>query len=230
MRSIVGIGLVILLAFGAWSASKSLSFQTFGEIVTHAETDRRIVALTFDDGPSRRFTADVLGLLAQKEATATFFLTGHEASKNRDLVQDIVAGGHELGNHSFSHERMILKSPAWVRAELAQTDAVLRSGGYTGPIAFRPPYGQKFIVLPWVLAAENRPSIMWDVTPKSEDMDPQEMANDIVAQAQPGSIVLMHVMYGSRETSRAALPFVIDGLRDRGFTLVTLDALLADDG
>jgi len=218
-------GLIALVSL--WPLSKAQGFQVFGDVIARVETKQPFVALTLDDGPSRRYTAEVLDILAEKDVTATFFLTGQEAAANPDLVAAIVSAGHELGNHSFTHARMIAKSPSWVRSELERTDAALRATGYDGPISFRPPYGQKLFILPWVLATDERPSIMWDVTSDAEDGDPQALADDIIAQTQAGSIILMHVMYQSRTTSRAALALVIDGLRDKGFVFVSLEELLA---
>lgn len=219
--------LSLALLAGLWPLSKARAFQFFGEIIARAEITQPLIALTFDDGPSRQYTAEVLGILAEEEVVTTFFLTGHEAAANPDLTKAIVSAGHAVGNHSFSHARMILKFPSWVRDELDRTDAQLRAAGDEGPILFRPPYGQKLFTLPWVLAAQDRASIMWDVNVEGEDEDPKVMADQIIAETQPGSIILMHVMYQSRETSRAALPLVIDGLREKGFTFVSLQDLLA---
>lgn len=218
---------LLLILISLWPLSKAREFQIFGDVIARIATTERVVALTLDDGPSRRYTADVLTILADRNVRATFFLTGQEATKNPDLLTAIVAEGHEVGNHSFSHSRMIARSPSWVRREIDRTDAAFRAVGYDGPISFRPPYGQKLFSLPWVLAADDRPTIMWDVMSGPEDMTPQAMADDIIAQTENGSIILMHVMYQSRATSRAALPLVIDGLRERGFVFVTLADLLA---
>ena len=122
------IALILLVGLGSlWSISKSTTFQFFGEAIASVETNEPIVALTFDDGPSRKHTQTVLDILASHDATATFFLTGHEAEQNPELVTAIIEAGHGLGNHSYSHKRMILRSPANLRAELDQTDAILRA-------------------------------------------------------------------------------------------------------
>ncbi len=230
IRSLLLAACVIAGLIALWQLSKSQTYQVFGEAIARGEVDAPIIALTFDDGPSRKHTAAVLDLLAAKDVAATFFLTGHEAKANHDLTRQIAENGHELGNHSFNHDRLILKSTTRIREELAQTDAVFRDAGYTGPIPFRPPYGQKLLVLPWVLSEQDRPSIMWDVEAGPEDQTSQAMADDVIAKARSGSIVLMHVMYDSRGTSRDALPMIIDGLRERSFRFVTATELLAAQG
>ena len=225
MRYVIGACLVAGLV-ALWPLSKARTFQMFGHVVTHVDTDKAVVALTLDDGPSRKHTAKVLDILAAKDAKATFFLTGHEALQNPDLTRQIVAAGHGIGNHSFSHDRLILKSPARIRTELADTDKAIRDAGYADAIPFRPPYGQKLFVLPWVLSEQDRPSIMWDTALADESLPPEPLAAHIIAEAKPGSIIVLHVMYDSRENERAALGLIIDGLRDRGFEFVTVNALL----
>ena len=227
MRYVVLTFLIALSLGSLWPISKAQSFQFFGQAIPRSQTAQPLVALTFDDGPSRRHTSTILGILEQKNATATFFLTGHEVLNNPNQAQAIVAQGHELGNHSFSHDRLIFKSPARIKQELRDTDTALRDTGYAGPIPFRPPYGQKLFVLPWLLASDERASVMWDVGIDNEDISPDALAQLIVQSAEPGSIILMHVMYNSRQTSRLALPLVIDGLRDKGLSLVTVSELLS---
>lgn len=219
---VVLVGLALL-----WPISKSTTFQFFGEAIDRVETDQRVVALTFDDGPSRKHTQTVLDILASYNATATFFLTGHEAEQRPELVAAIFEAGHSLGNHSYSHERMILRSPSSLRAELDRTDAILRGSGYEGDIPFRPPYFQKLFSLPWVLRDQDRPSIMADVTPNDQGVLAEDFAAEVLETVQPGSIIVMHVMYDSRASEREALPLVLDGLRAKGFELVTVNELLS---
>lgn len=225
-RFLIGVGLVAAL-LSLWPISKSTRFQFFGEAIARVETDMPAVALTLDDGPSRKHTAAVLELLEQKDAIATFFLTGRESAANPDMVRQIIAAGHALGNHSYNHDRLILKWPSTIGDDLARTDAVLREAGYDASLPFRPPYGQKLFALPWVLRSDNRPSIMWDVAPEPDAQSARELAEAVVTQARPGSIILLHVMYDSRAMSREALPLITDGLRERGFSLMTVDDLLA---
>lgn len=174
--------------------SKSDTYQMFGTLTSRVDTDQPFVALTLDDGPSPRFTAEVLDILAAQDATVTFFLTGHEVERRPDLARDIIAAGHEVGNHSYSHNRLVLKPAFIIRRELSRTDTLLREAGFSEPLQFRAPYGHKLFVLPWVLSRQNRANIMWDVKPGPETMTPEAMARDIVEAAQPGPIILMHVM------------------------------------
>lgn len=209
--------------------SKSRTTQLFGGIIARVETARPMVALTFDDGPSVRFTPDVLAILRERGVKATFFLTGQETEENLPQARMIVSEGHQLGNHSYTHANMMLMGPARIGQEIERTDAAIRTAGYEGEIMFRPPYGKKLLTLPWYLSRHDRKTIMWDVEPESfPDVakDAAVFAKHVIEQTRNGSIIIMHVMYRSREVSRQALPLIIDGLRQRGFEFVTVSQLL----
>ena len=152
MRKIVypaiTLGLFLVLAVSLWKAGNSRTFQFFGEIVPRVETSQKIVALTFDDGPTAKFTDEILQVLKEQDVRATFFLIGGELEKHADEGKKIVAAGHEIGNHSYSHVRMILVTPSFVKEEIEKTDELIRSIGYQKPTHLRPPYGKKLFALP----------------------------------------------------------------------------------
>ncbi|KUM51891.1 polysaccharide deacetylase family protein [Rheinheimera sp. EpRS3] len=232
MMKKVLITAVVLLAtlYGIWQLSSARSFQLFGGLIHRVNTNEKVIALTFDDGPSKRYTDQVLAILAAEQVTATFFVTGKETKQNLFQARQLLAAGHQLGNHSYSHPRMLLMSPAAVASEIEQTDAAIRSAGYQGDILFRPPYGKKLLVLPWYLAEHNRLTIMWDLEPETDPKlasGAQAMAAYVINNAKPGSIVLLHVMYQSRQASREALPVIIEGLKQKGYRFVTVSELLA---
>ncbi len=224
--------LLVLGATGLFHLSRSVGFQLFGDLIAHGARNAPHIALTLDDGPTPAFTQDVLDILADRGVTATFFLTGEASERRPDLVRLIAEAGHEIGNHSYSHSRMVLKSPQFVRDELARTDRVLRSAGYDGALHFRPPYGKKLFVLPWVLSRQDRLSITWDVDGDGDPAlqnDPQAIADHVIENTQNGSIILLHVMFRSRGASRDALPLIIDGLRAKGVQFVTISDLIEPD-
>lgn len=209
--------------------SKSRTTQLFGGIIARFETTRPVVALTFDDGPSARFTPDVLRILKERGIKATFFLTGKETEENLSQARLIVNDGHQVGNHSYTHSNMMFMGPARIRDEIERTDVAIRAAGYEGEIMFRPPYGKKLLTLPWYLSQHDRKTIMWDIEPESfPDVaeDTAAFAKHVIEQTRNGSIIIMHVMYRSREVSRQALPLIIDGLHQRGFEFVTVSQLL----
>ncbi|MBN2414580.1 polysaccharide deacetylase family protein [bacterium] len=222
---------VVLLGLAAllWPYHKSRNHQLFGKIVAFVQTADSLIALTFDDGPSRAYTDTVLALLRQGDVEATFFVTGQEADEHSDLAAMIVQAGHELGNHSYSHSRLILKSPSRIREEIERTDRAIRNAGQTGPILFRPPFGKKLFILPWILARTGRTTVMWSIEPESRPGiagSASELTARILEEAKPGAIILLHVMYPGGAASRKALPRVIAGLRARGYRFVTVSSLL----
>ncbi|MBU0912899.1 MAG: polysaccharide deacetylase family protein [Gammaproteobacteria bacterium] len=222
--------LVAVLFFAIWKLSSSVQFQLFGELVHKVDTEQKLVALTFDDGPTPHYTADILQLLELYQVKATFFVTGAETQRYMTQAKQIVAAGHQLGNHSWSHPRMVFMSLDDIGREIEGTDQQIRAAGFEGEILFRPPYGKKLVLLPWYLANTNRTSIMWDIAPETFDEDsedPQTMATEVLEQVEPGSIVLLHLMYKNREASRAALPLILKGLKEKGYRMVTLSELLA---
>jgi peptidoglycan/xylan/chitin deacetylase (PgdA/CDA1 family) len=219
---------VLATAYTLLRVADSRTFQFFGTLVNRVDTTEKVVALTFDDGPDPAGTHAILDTLKSRQVPATFFLIGREIAAHPDLAHDIAAAGHELGNHSFSHDRMIGVTPAWVADEVEATDALIRTSGYTGDILFRPPNGKKLLALPHYLAAHGRTTITWDVEPDSEGTpDATTVRDTTLAQARPGSIILLHAMYASREQTRQAIGPIVDGLKQRGFRFVTVSQLLA---
>jgi peptidoglycan-N-acetylglucosamine deacetylase len=220
---------LLLLAYGLFQVSRSRSFQLFGDIVARVDTPEKVVALTFDDGPTPQFTEEILELLEDEGTSATFFLTGREITQNPEQAQRIVRSGHEVGNHSWSHQRMVLKSPAFVEEEITRTDQAIAAAGYTSATVFRPPYGKKLFTLPWYLGRTGRTSVTWDVEPESfPDIaaSPEKIAAHVLEKVRPGSIILLHVMYDKERKSQRAARLVIDGLRSRGYRFITVSELL----
>jgi peptidoglycan-N-acetylglucosamine deacetylase len=219
------VGLVAL-----WHVSRSRTFQFFGQLVPRVDTSQKAVALTFDDGPTPEATGKILSALEEGQVRATFFVTGAELAKNMDEGRRIVAAGHELGNHSYSHERMVLVTPSFVRREVERTDELIREAGYRGEIYFRPPYGKKLFALPYFLSRTGRKSITWDVEPDSYPevaADSDKIAEHVLSRARPGSIIILHVMYGNRGESLKAVKKIIEGLKAQGYSFKTVTELMA---
>ncbi len=211
-----------------WQIISSPNFVLAGDIVTHVDTGKKIIALTFDDGPLPGTTEATLNILAKEHAKATFFVIGKEAQRHPAQLQKIIAAGHEVGNHSYSHRMMAFLPPSDVAREVENTDALLRRAGYSGEIPFRAPYHLKFVFLPYYLAAHERPLISRDVIPlEGKEYSAQSIASEVLASARPGSIVLMHTMYKHTASSRQALPRIIDALKQDGYEFVTVSELLA---
>jgi chitin deacetylase len=229
MKRVLLILALLLAALAATFAySKSRTHQLFGTLVARVETERKVVALTFDDGPTAYAADEILAALGPTKAT--FFLTGFGMVADPAVAPRLVAAGHEIGNHTFHHDRMILKSPAYIAEEIESTDRLIRAAGWKGPILFRAPFGKKLVALPWYLSRHNRTHVTWDVAPDSDrqvDLHTDRIVASVLAQTRPGSIILLHPWYHGREATRAAIAPIIAGLRARGYELVTVSDLLA---
>lgn len=207
--------------------TRSPDWQWCGELVSRVETTERVVALTFDDGPSEVGLNAVLPVLERRGIKATFFLIGQALERNPALGARLVREGHEIGNHTYRHKQMIFMSLASIADEVERTDAVIRRIGFRGPIFFRPPGGRKLLGLPWYLASTRRTTIMWDVEPESYVRAASDLVRYTRDHVRPGSIIILHPMTKPGGETRAALPAIIDGLLSDGYRFVTVSELLA---
>jgi peptidoglycan/xylan/chitin deacetylase (PgdA/CDA1 family) len=230
----IGAGAAVLVLvgglYGLWWLVDARTYQLAGELVWRVETQEPVVALTFDDGPEPVRVEPLLALLRDQDVKATFFVIGESLAASPDSGRRLVQAGHQLGNHSYTHERMVFRSSDFYAREIEDTDAQIRAAGFQGPIVFRPPFTKKLLGLPLYLARTNRTSVTWDIEPDSDVAtagSAEKMTAAVLASARPGSIVLFHPWYDSRgETMRAIGP-IVSGLRERGFRLVTVNELLA---
>lgn len=219
--------LIPLVLFGLFEVSKSRTFQFFGTIVPRVETGTKKIALTFDDGPAPRKTDEILRILSEENVRGTFFLTGAAIAENPGELEKIIRAGHEVGNHSYNHKRMAFSSPGVVASEIEKTDELLRQGGWSGPIHFRPPYCSKLFTLPYYLSSRNRLTITWDVEPETFVSGTDEIVRHTIEKTRDGSIILLHIMTDQRADSMAAVKPIIRALRERGFEFVTIAELLS---
>lgn len=229
-RWLVLIGLILVMA-GLFGLSKMRNFQVMGRLVHRVPTEKKRVALTFDDGPDPRNTPQLLDVLDAHGAKATFFAVGIQLSKHPALARSILARGHELANHSFSHPRMVFRTPSFIREEIDRTDALIRSAGAQGPILFRAPYGKKLFVLPWILSQSGRTNVLFDVVPKPGDYTrppPKKIVESVMAQLKPGSIVVLHDGGGPRAQTVEAVRRLLPMLKARGYSMVTASALMRE--
>lgn len=177
------------------------------------------MAVTLDDGPSS-LTPTFLDALRDNHSAATFFMLGQNAQRHPDTVARVAAEGHEVGNHTWDHPYLTKLTDAQVRAQLGDTRALLqRLSGQSVPF-FRPPGGY---VDDHVIALAGQSAIMWSVDTRDwAGPAAGDLARYAIDTPQQGSILLMHDI---QPVSESVFAQVIEGLRDRGFQLVTVDAL-----
>ncbi|WP_243521587.1 polysaccharide deacetylase family protein [Bacillus pseudomycoides] len=215
---------LFLLLFGAYKLMNSRTYQLFGELTNRVETNQKVVALTFDDGPTKN-AEKILPLLNKYNAKATFFVIGTELEKNLKLGRAIVKSGHQLGNHTYSHNRMIFKTPSFIKEEIEKTNTFIRATGYTDQIDFRPPNGKKLIGLPYYLNKHHIETITWDLEPDTYYSAPSDKINYVNKNVTPGSIILLHSMYDDSGNALQTIEGILDSLSKQGYQFVTVNEL-----
>jgi peptidoglycan-N-acetylglucosamine deacetylase len=186
---------------------------------THGPRRRKLVALTFDDGPGQ-YTLPIMRTLDRHRAKATFFQLGQEIRGRESILRKLLAGGHELGNHSLHHESY--PDSATMRAT---SELIERATGFW-PCTFRPPGGAYNA---GTIAAARRLGMsvaLWDRDTNDWRLPGSGSIERTAISASSGSVVLMHDGGGPRGQTLAALPRIIKTLRGRGYRLVTLTRLL----
>lgn len=195
--------------------------------VSRGKASRQEIALTFDAGAGSAPTSKILAVLAKYNVRVTVFLTGRWVEENPELVRQIIADGHELGNHSYSHPDFTKLTEAEIKGELEKTEAIVqRLTGRTTIPFFRPPFGSYDARVREIVAKEGYHTIYWtlDSTDWREEATRSTVRDRILNYAASGSIVVSHL--GSQVTAEA-LEEVIVGLRGKGFRLVTLSQILS---
>ena len=213
-----------LLLFGTYKLMNSRTFQLFDGLTNQVETNQKVVALTFDDGPTNNVD-QILPLLDQYHAKATFFLIGNEIKNNLEDAQKIVDAGHQVGNHTYSHKRMIFKTPSFYREEIEKTDQLIRDAGFKGEIDVRPPNGKKLVGLPYYLKKHDRDTITWNLEPDSFYTTASDKVKYVKDQIKPGSIILIHPMYDKTGEELKTIEGILKSLSDDGYTFVTVNDL-----
>jgi cellulose synthase/poly-beta-1,6-N-acetylglucosamine synthase-like glycosyltransferase/spore germination protein YaaH len=221
-------GLVTLEAFTAYPSSYV--------ITRWGGTDPHRIAITFDDGPDATWTPQVLKVLQQYRVPATFFVIGSAANLNPGLLQQIVAQGNEVGNHTFSHPDISAISDAQIKLELNATERLFESILGRRSVLFRPPYSED--VEP-ATPDQARPLTLTGELgyyTVSMHIDPRDYlapgVNTIVQRvldqvdAEQGNVILLHDGGGDRSQTVAALPLIIQQLQARGYQFVTVSNLL----
>ncbi|HET7121099.1 MAG TPA: polysaccharide deacetylase family protein [Solirubrobacterales bacterium] len=189
-------------------------------LVTNGPRDRKVVALTFDDGPSE-YTPEFLRVLREKGVPGTFFEVGQEMPGREDVMRQILAEGDEIGDHTMNH----VEFPG--SSQIAGAAARIKAYTHFQPCLFRPPGGGVDSGVISTAGSLGMRTINWDVDPRDWSLPGTgAIYSNIVGHAEPGSIILMHDGGGPRSETLAALPQVIDTLRARGYGFATVSELL----
>lgn len=197
--------------------------------VNRADTEVKVVAITYDDGPSPPYTNQLLDILDRYQVKATFFEIGRNIEKYPEIVKMIVARGDELANHSYSHKDMMFKPRELLLSEIEKTDKLLQEVGVKqDSISFRPPWGRRFVVLSYLLSQMHKKLIMWDVDSQDYEkrLTAEDIANRVIENVRSGSIVVMHDGGGDRSKTVAATEMIVKDLQSKGYEFKTVSELL----
>lgn len=187
----------------------------------------KVVALTFDDGPTPPFTAQAVKILKDAQATATFFMLGRQVAIYPKPAKKVWKAGFQIASHSFSHSRLDRALEPDLIRELDDTRNLLFPITGVEPNWFRPPYGAESPVLRVVAEAKGYRVVRWSVDTRDwEAANPDDIVHQVMSAVFPGAIVLMHDGGGNRTNTVIALPKMIQALREQGYSFVTLDQLV----
>ncbi|NLN40388.1 MAG: polysaccharide deacetylase family protein [Clostridiales bacterium] len=201
-------------------------------IMKHQIHDKRI-ALTFDDGPDAKTTIKILDILKQYNIPATFFVLGENVKSYPAVVKRMIAEGHQVANHSWSHLRPTDLSLEDFIAEIEPAEKILQNyNSSSEPLYYRPPYG---LVTPTQIEAMKEKGykiISWSIDSLdwTEETEPEKIRDKVISSAHPGAIVLMHCAGGNnnRIDTAIALPDIIESLKRQGYEFATVHDLIND--
>lgn len=206
----------------AWGSNAlSVYNQQKHEAMLNEYKDKKLVALTFDDGPHQVLTPRLLSILKEKDVKATFFMLGSRVVRDMETTKRVADAGHSIGSHAFTHLNLVNMSASQAIEELNQTQEAIKQATGKTPTLMRPPYGAYNDV---VVDHANAAIIMWSVDPMDwKYRDSAIVKKNVLDSVKDGSIVLLHDIHA---TSVDAVTEIIDSLHEQGYTLVTVDTLL----
>ncbi|OAI48137.1 hypothetical protein AYO45_05305 [Gammaproteobacteria bacterium SCGC AG-212-F23] len=197
----------------------SLLIFTFPLTVFAVQTlpDKGTVTLTFDDGPSPKYTPQILAILKKYNIKATFFVVGASAKKYPELVREIIAEGHAVGNHSWSHPMLTRLSNTQLQHEVVDTQNAVEKAIGKKPVCLRPPYGMANPhVKDYIRSQGIAPVAMGFNSFDYERRGTEKMVDWVLKNVHAGQVILMHDGYDKREQTVEALPRIIEGIQKKG--------------
>lgn len=198
-----------------------LSRRTLTEPVDPVQTTQRVVALTFDDGPTDEWTPQVLQILAAKGVKATFCEIGEYVARRPDLAAQVVAGGHQLCNHTLAHDEGLRGAPQeQLDAQITGGHRAFTDAGLPEPPYYRPPGGFLSDAITATVRANGEQQITWKVDTEDwrRDANVLTIIDHVLRQVDDGAIILLHDGGGAtRQATVDALPVIIDLLRAQGY-------------
>ncbi|SFA55484.1 polysaccharide deacetylase family sporulation protein PdaB [Anoxybacillus pushchinoensis] len=204
--------------------------RTNDDIVWSVPTNEKMVAITFDDGPDILYTPDILAILKQYDAKATFFVVGFRAEKYPDMIKRQMNEGHEIANHTYKHIDFRGKSKQTIEEEIKKGGDVLYHITGKRPTLFRPPLGYYNQRILNIAKEQGYTVVMWSKHQDTYDWQnpgTNRIVRRVIRHIQPGQIILFHDHgSGSRKQTVQALKEILPILKQKGYTFVTVSELL----
>jgi peptidoglycan/xylan/chitin deacetylase (PgdA/CDA1 family) len=184
----------------------------------------KMVAITFDDGPSRKLTPLYLDVLDKYGVHATFFLVGRHVQENPGLSAKIAGRGHELGCHAFNHRNLEQMDLDVAMQDIASAKQLIEQDSHTKVILFRPPGGHLNQPLINMINGMGMKIVLWSIDPGDWYASLEKVIDNVLTNLRPGGIIVLHE---DKAGTLAALPTLIKAIRQRGYQLTTVSELLA---
>lgn len=206
--------------------------QWYGRTFTGTAPGSKQIALTYDDGPNDPHTLHLLDVLAKHEVRATFFLIGRYVQQRPDIVREVVRAGHVVGNHTFTHPLLIVKSDASIREELQRCTQALQDAIGQHSTLFRPPFGGRRPGTLRTARACGLEPIMWNVTGYDWNAPPAPVIERKISnQMRGGDVILLHdgghkQMGADRSQTVLATDHVISRYKSVGYEFVTIPKMM----
>jgi peptidoglycan-N-acetylglucosamine deacetylase len=226
----VAVGLI--LCFAVYWLFMSPYSQAFGRYPYRGDSQDRVVALTFDDGPNEPYTSQILDCLSKKDIRATFFQVGQCVERHPEATDRIHADGHVIGNHSLRHRFDTYLRPGRMAREISETQEILQRRIGRVPALFRSPWlWRQPLLLRRVRQMSLHPVAgIFCHSMEVFQPDGERIARNVVAKTRPGSILIFHDGFDGRGGNRAetvrAVDLATDELLKQGYRFVTVDELL----
>jgi peptidoglycan-N-acetylglucosamine deacetylase len=197
---------------------------------TAIPSENKVVALTFDDGPDDKYTKEVLNILRENQVKATFFVIGKNIKEYPSTMKEIIAEGHAVGNHTWSHARLTDLNASQIKAEMEKTNQLLKDEFGVETNLMRPPFGAMDDRTLKVLTDLQFHTVKWSVDTRDwAGTESNEMIQNVYGNVTPGGIVLQHSAGGkggNLDNTLEALPVIIKQLKEKGYQFVTVSEML----
>ena len=196
-------------------------------VYSHKENEDMKIAITFDDGPHKTKTPQILDILKKHEVTATFFVVGSCVENYPDIIRRELSEGHEIGNHTFSHLSLVSGDMKKMEEEILKTEEVLFENLEYRPKLFRPPEGVCNQGIASVAAALDYSVILWNVDTRDwAHTSKDDLVNMVLRNIESGDIILFHDSISGESHTAEALEVIIPALKEKGYRFVTVSELI----